>query len=538
MPRILSAAPHSWRDAPPSSAYAGRVRRWLVPALLVAVVGAGCGSGDDAPSRPTNATADRAAATPRLVERLRRGGYVLALRHAATDQSMADTTRDLRDCSKQRNLSAAGRRQAQAIGRALRRLRIPVGTVLTSPYCRTRDTARLAFGRLRTSTALLAPEFLDDRAARERQPARTQRLLASRPARGTNTVVVTHGFAISAAADVTVGEGETAIFAPGHGRRGFQRVDTVTADEWTRLAASAPAPRVRLREYRLFAGAGPHDVAPARDGTVWFTAQAAGELGRLDPRTGRARRIPLGSGSAPHGVIVGPDRAAWVTDGGLNAIVRVEDRSLRVRRYPHPSDRGAANLNTATFDRRGILWFTGQGGIYGRLDPRSSEMRVFDAPRGPGPYGIATTPSGDVWYASLAGSYIARLDADGAAHVVEPPTEGQGARRVWPDSRGRLWVSEWNAGKVAVYDPRADRWQEWRLPGDNPMPYAVFVDEADVVWLTDFGASALVRFDPEAERFARFPLRAGADVRQLLGRRGELWGAESGADRLVVARTG
>src|SRR4051812_30257389 len=104
---------------------------------------AGCG-GEDAPGRPTNATADRAAATPPLVERLRRGGYVLALRHAATDQSMADNTRDLRDCSKQRNLSAAGRRQAQAIGRALRRLRIPVGTVLASPYCRTRATARLA----------------------------------------------------------------------------------------------------------------------------------------------------------------------------------------------------------------------------------------------------------------------------------------------------------------------------------------------------------------------------------------------------------
>src|SRR3982750_2906975 len=122
MPRILSAAPHSWRDAPPPSAYAGRVRRWLVPALLVAVVAAGCGSGGDAPSPPTNPTADRAAAAPRL----RRGGYVLALRHAATDQSMADTTSDLGDCSKQRNLSAAGRRQAQAIGRALRRLRIPV----------------------------------------------------------------------------------------------------------------------------------------------------------------------------------------------------------------------------------------------------------------------------------------------------------------------------------------------------------------------------------------------------------------------------
>ena len=46
--------------------------------------------------------------------------------------------------------------------------------------------------------------------------------------------------------------------------------------------------------------------------------------------------------------------------------------------------------------------------------------------------------------------------------------EGQGARRIWPDSPGRLWVSEWNAGKLAVYNPRARRWREWRLPGDNP----------------------------------------------------------------------
>jgi virginiamycin B lyase len=237
-------------------------------------------------------------------------------------------------------------------------------------------------------------------------------------------------------------------------------------------------------------------------------------------------------------VIVGPDGAAWVTDGGLNAIVRVDARSLRARRFALPADRGAANLNTATFDRRGRLWFTGQGGIYGRLDPRSGRMRVFDAPRGPGPYGIATTPSGEVWYASLAGSHVARIDVDsGRATVVEPPTPGQGARRIWPDSRGRLWVTEWNAGKLAAYDPRTRRWREWRLPGQAPQPYAVYVDENDLVWVTDFGANALVRFDPRRERFQSFRLRApGAAVRQLLGRRGELWGAESGADRLVVAR--
>jgi virginiamycin B lyase len=472
-----------------------------------------------------------------IVQRLRGGGYVLAFRHAATDFSMTDTTRDLRDCSRQRNLNADGRRQARTIGTAFRRLGIPVARVLASPYCRTRDTARLAFGRTEPSHALLSARYLASPGARERQPARLRRLLARRPRGGTNTVLISHNFAIDDAAGVNLAEGEAAVVAPGRGREGFEIVETVDAEEWTRLARRSRPPRVTLREYRVFEGAGPHDVAPAADGTVWFTAQAAGELGRLDPRTGRSRRIPLGRGSAPHGVIVGPDGAAWITDGGQNAILRVDGKSLRVRRFPLPRDRAGANLNTATFDRQRRLWFTGQAGVYGRLDPRSGRMRVFDAPRGPGPYGIATTPAGKVWYASLAGSHVARIDTrSGRARIAEPPTDGQGARRIWPDSRGRLWVSEWNAGKVASYDPAKRHWREWRLPGNNPQPYAVYVDEADFVWLTDFGANALVRFDPVRERFKSFRLRSpAASVRQLLGRPGEIWGAESGADRLVVA---
>jgi virginiamycin B lyase len=453
---------------------------------------------------------------------------------------MTDSTRDLGDCSRQRNLNAQGRRQARTIGRAFRRLEIPVGRVLASPFCRTRDTARLAFGRARPSRSLLAAEFFSDDQAEERQRARFRRLLRQRPRGDTNTILVSHGFAIDDATGETVGEGEAAVFRRDRGGRGFRLVERVQPDRWARLAARAGPSRTTLREYAVFDGAGPHDVAPAPDGTVWYTAQASGELGRLDPRTGRSRRIRLGEGSAPHGVIVGPDRTAWVTDGGLDAIVRVDPRSLRVRRFSLPEDRAGANLNTATFDRRGRLWFTGQSGVYGRLDPRSGQMRVFDAPRGPGPYGITTTPSGTVWYASLAGSHIARIDIrTGRAHVVEPPTEGQGARRIWSDSRGRLWISEWNAGKVGRYDPRTGRWREWELPGASPQPYAVFVDERDMVWLTDFGANALVRFDPRRERFRSFRLRSpGASVRQLLGRRGEVWGAESGADRLVVARRG
>jgi virginiamycin B lyase len=296
---------------------------------------------------------------------------------------------------------------------------------------------------------------------------------------------------------------------------------------------------LRIREYRVPAGTHPHDVAPARDGGVWYTAQHAGALGWLDPRSGATRHIPLGDSSAPHGVIVGPDGAPWITDGGLNAIVRVDPQTRQVRRYRLPSSAGYANLNTATFDRRGILWFTGQSGIYGRLDPKTGRLRVFRAPRGAGPYGITTTPSGAVYYASLAGSYLGRIDVRrGKAKVIRPPTRNQGARRAWSDSRGRIWVSEWNAGKLAMFNPGTRRWREWRVPGRNPMPYAVYVDENDKVWLSDFGANALVRFDPARGRFTRLRLpSSGASVRQLHGRRGEVWGAESGTDKLVVVLT-
>jgi virginiamycin B lyase len=306
------------------------------------------------------------------------------------------------------------------------------------------------------------------------------------------------------------------------------------------VMAVPAAAAVSSRIYDLPRGGGyPHDVAVSADGTVWYTAQGDGKLGRLDPATGKVDLVPLGEGAAPHGVIIGPDGAPWVTEGGTNAIVRVDPRTREVKRWPLPATRRRANLNTATFDKRGRVWFTGQSGVYGRLDPATSEMTVWDAPRGRGPYGITTTPDGDVYFASLAGSYIARVDLDsGAPTVIEPPTKDQGARRVWSDSKGRIWVSEWNSGNVSVYDPKTKTWKTWRLPGDAPHTYAVYVDDHDVVWLSDWGANAIVRFEPTTEKFDAFPSdKRGANVRQMLGRPGEVWAPESGNDRLVVFHT-
>jgi virginiamycin B lyase len=299
-----------------------------------------------------------------------------------------------------------------------------------------------------------------------------------------------------------------------------------------------------IREFPVPPGSRPHDVAPAAaaaadevqdNNVIWYTAQNLGELGKLDKTTGTTHHIPLGQGSAPHGVIIGPDGAPWITDGGLNAIVRVDPKTEDVKTFPLPEGTPYANLNTAAFDKNGALWFTGQGGIYGKLNTSTGQTTVFDAPKGPGPYGITATPNGTLYFASLAGSYIASIDPrTGSASVIEPPTPDQGARRVWSDLQGKIWVSEWNVGKLGVYNPADGRWKEWKLPGDNPMPYAVYVDEKDMVWISDFGANAFMQFDPKSESFDVLKIPSqGASVRQILGSTGEVWGAESGTDKLI-----
>jgi len=304
------------------------------------------------------------------------------------------------------------------------------------------------------------------------------------------------------------------------------------------LAATMGSVFAQLRYFDVPAGGHPHDVAasPHPGGPVYYTAQMSGKLGILDPASGRTEEIPLGRNSAPHGVVVGPDGAVWVTDGGQNAIVRVDTTTKAVRRWPLPREAADANLNTLTFDRNGVLWFTGQSGWYGRLDPARGTIDVWKAPRGVGPYGIVATPAGEVYFVSLAGNYLARIDiATGKATVIDPPTPRQGARRVWSDSHGRLWVSYWNTGQVGMFDPATAHWREWTLPGPGPQAYSVWVDVMDKVWLTEWSANTILRFDPVTEKFQSFPSdRPGARVRQMQGRAGEAGGAESGNDRLVM----
>jgi broad specificity phosphatase PhoE len=221
---------------------AARAMVGLLACLLLAAA-AGC-DGDRPGPRPgpTGPTGSGVPSTladqpgdRRLVDRLRQGGQVIFIRHAATEATEDDPRPDLADPSTQRNLSDAGREQARQLGRAISRLQIPVGTVLASPYARTRESAELAFGRdrVRVTHDLLNEAFpgTDD----EELARRLRRLLATRPPAGQNTVLVSHGFNLQGATGLSVAEGESAVFAPGDaGRSGL--IARITTEEWQRLA--------------------------------------------------------------------------------------------------------------------------------------------------------------------------------------------------------------------------------------------------------------------------------------------------------------
>jgi phosphohistidine phosphatase SixA len=154
-----------------------------------------------------------AQADPALVTKLRQGGYVLFLRHTSTDFSQNDAQmKSFEDCASQRNLTDKGRDEARALGAQIKRLRIPIGPVHASPFCRTQETARLAFGRAeRTSEARGGPANTNDPTRYE--PLR--QLLTTKPPRGENAVIASHGNPFYALfGPPYLAEGEVAVVDP------------------------------------------------------------------------------------------------------------------------------------------------------------------------------------------------------------------------------------------------------------------------------------------------------------------------------------
>lgn len=170
-----------------------------------------------------------------FIPKLKKGGYVIYLRHTATDHRQEDKRPvDLNDCKTQRNLSAKGRQQAHRIGKAFRHHGIPLAQVVNSPYCRCRETAELAFGKSRTSDTLYFAMGLT-REAKQDKGRQLRAMLSQLPPAGKNNIIVGHTANLQEAVGLWPSpEGVSYIFKTDQ-QGTLNAVAIIDADTWARL---------------------------------------------------------------------------------------------------------------------------------------------------------------------------------------------------------------------------------------------------------------------------------------------------------------
>ena len=187
---------------------------------------------------PGRAVADNA----NLIQALRAGGFVIAVRHGATFPDQADTDPlNFDNIAAQRNLNDKGKALARAFGDAIRQAGVPVGKVYTSKYNRAYETAVIAgFKNIERTADITEGGLVVSPNENSRRSKAFQELLGTPPSPGTNTILITHKPNIIDALGkdwFDVKEGEASIFRPENGSYRF--IARVQMEDWPVLAAAA-----------------------------------------------------------------------------------------------------------------------------------------------------------------------------------------------------------------------------------------------------------------------------------------------------------
>jgi virginiamycin B lyase len=298
-------------------------------------------------------------------------------------------------------------------------------------------------------------------------------------------------------------------------------------------------------------GARPHDPAVAPDGTVWYTGQANGSLGRLDPATGEAKEFPLKKlpqtkaflpyGVGPHGLIADRDGSIWFTAQLAGFVGKLDPRTGEQVQYRMP-DAEARDPHTPIFDQKGTLWFTLQmSNMVGRIVPSTGDVKIVRVPSAASqPYGIKISSKGDPWFVELTGGRIGKIDpVTFDIHEYALPHAGTMPRRIALTSDDVVWYSDYGRGYLGRLNPDTGTVTEWATPsgaGPDSQPYAITV-VGNIVWYVETGVrpNMLVRFDPATETFQSWTIPSGGGVvrHMVTGPDGTLWLACSGVDRIA-----
>lgn len=305
--------------------------------------------------------------------------------------------------------------------------------------------------------------------------------------------------------------------------------------------------RVQITEYEVpTPKSRPHDPALAPDGSLWYTAQGANKLGRLDPKTGEFKEYSLKTaGSGPHGLVADAVGNIWFTAISGGYVGKLDPKSGEISEY-RPSGGAEIDPHTPVFDHDGILWFTNEETNYiGRLDPKTGKMTLTELPTQHAvPYGIVILQNNTPFFCEFGTNKLATIDPRTLTiHEHTLPAASARPRRLALAPDGTIFYSDYARGYLGHFDSASGKLlKEWASPGGaESEPYGIAITNDGEVWYSESGVTpnTLVRFDPKSESFSSKEIPSGGGVvRNMVATPDRhLYLACSGVNRVAVVAT-
>lgn len=303
--------------------------------------------------------------------------------------------------------------------------------------------------------------------------------------------------------------------------------------------------KVIITEYDLpRTSAEPHEAVVDKYGMVWYSDEAEGILGRLDPKTGATQewQAPSSMPGYPggfHDLELDQDGNPWLGRHEYNGVAKFDKKTEQFTNYTIPNASPSTRPTFLAIRPDGKVWlkdnadnkvflFDPQAGTYTAYDeyPPDLKLKSEEAATVGGTrsgrvhhsiYGMNTDSEGNAYGADIGEGNIIKIDAKTGKTTMYPtPTPNSGPRRMHVDSRDRLWIGEWWGNRLAMFDPKTEHFQEWPLPFPWYGPYDAELDKDGNVWTGTMSNDTIMRFNPKTGEFRQYLLPLlGVNVRRI-----------------------
>jgi len=292
------------------------------------------------------------------------------------------------------------------------------------------------------------------------------------------------------------------------------------------------ATRVIITEYDLpRRNAMPHDAELDSRGMLWYSDFGSQYVGRLDPKTGEATEypIPVMKPGAPTGSLdVRFDRNGmlWIGSMMQGSLVKFDPKTEKFQSWGAPDflkrdDARIAMVMPEQAHVDGKVWIGAENEY--QVDMATGEWTMIDylklQPPGAkdhGSYGVAADSRNNFYGLELNADFIIKVDSKSLVPTYyQTPTANSGPRRGHFDDQDRLWFAENRGQRIGMFDPKAEKFQEWKLPTPFAMPYDAIFDNSTYAWTGGMGNDHVSRLNTKTGEVIDYLLPSKTNIRRV-----------------------